>query len=389
MPSVSRRLTKSAVEALGPSQTLWDGEIKGLAVRCQRRDRVFVLKYRSGGRQRWLTIGKHGSPWTVELARREARRLLGLIASGNDPMERKAEAPSDPTLSELAERFMEEHVRPKKKGRTAAEYKRLIEHVIAPELGHAKISSITHDHILRLHTKLKSTPYQANRSVALLSKMFNWSGRRHAQNPCDGVEHFVEIKRRRYLSSLEFARLAQTLQRAERENTLSPAALAALNLILLTGARVSEILTLKWDHVNFERLCLELPDSKTGAKTIHLSRPAMSLLRQIGRAQGNPYVVVGQRSGSHLVNLAKPWNIIRSRAELGDLRLHDLRHSFASVGAGIGLGLHTIGALLGHTQPGTTARYAHLASDPVKAANELIGERILELMSPQPDPRSS
>jgi integrase len=371
-----RKITKAAVDALSPGDLAWDAEVKGFGVRCQRRDRVYMVKYRSQGRQRWYTIGKHGSPWTPELARREAKRILGLVAEGKDPADKKQKDRSAPTVSALADRFLEEHVEAKSKDRTYTEYQRLIERIVKPELGRLKVEEVRQSDIERLHLKYKATPYQANRLVALLSKMFNWSGRRGERNPCVGVERFTEQKRRRYLSSAELARLGAALAKAEEERLTSPYVVAAIRLLVFTGARLTEILTLRWDHVDLERGFLNLPDSKTGAKTIYLNAAAKRLLATLPRLQDNPFVVPGERQGRHLVNLEKPWRKIREMAQIPDLRLHDLRHSFASVGAGAGLGLPVIGALLGHAQAATTARYAHLASDPLQQAADLIGDRL-------------
>jgi integrase len=203
-------------------------------------------------------------------------------------------------------------------------------------------------------------------------------------NPCVGIERFAEEKRKRYLSASELKRLGGALREAEARNLISPFSLAAIRLLLFTGARLSEILTLRWTEVDQERACLQLRDSKTGAKTIHLSRAALEVLENLPRTSGNPFVICGQRDGSHLVNLQKAWRVVRELAGLGDLRLHDLRHSFASIGVGEGLGLPLLGGLLGHTQPATTARYAHLANDPLKTANELIGTRLSELLGADP-----
>lgn len=383
MPEL-KRITKAAVEAIAPGQTLWDVELKGFAARCQRRDRVYVLKYRMHGQQRWFTIGKHGSPWTAELARREAKRLLGLIASGQDPAVKKAADRSAPTVAELADTFLAEHVAAKNKGSTYAEYLRLVERLVKPHLGRRRAEEVTHDEVRKLHVRFRATPYQANRLLALLSKMFSWSGQRGERNPCAGIERFREEKRKRYLSPAELRRLGDALA-ASTGNGVSIHALSAMRLLLLTGARLSEILTLKWEYLDRERGCLRLPDSKTGAKEIHLNGPALAVIDALPRDIGNPYVIVGQRSGTHLVNLEKPWQQVRARAGLNDVRLHDLRHSFASVGAGAGLGLPMIGGLLGHTQAATTARYAHLAADPLRAANDLIGLQIASLMEPEVD----
>src|ERR671912_646541 len=376
-----RKLSKSVVDALSAGQLVWDAEVKGFGLRCQRRDRVYVLKFRAQGRQRWYTIGKHGSPWTPELARREAKRILGLVADGKDPADRKQKDRSAPTISALADRFLEEHVEAKSKDRTFTEYQRLIERIVKPELGRLKVEEVRSSDIERLHLKFRATPYQANRLVALLSKMFNWSGRRGERNPCVGVERFAEQKRRRYLSSAELARLGAALVRAEEERLTSPYVVAAVRLLVFTGARLTEILTLRWDHVDLERGFLNLADSKTGAKTIYLNVAAKRLLTTLPCLDGNPFVVPGERQGRHLVNREKPWRKIRLLAQLPDVRLHDLRHSFASIGAGAGLGLPVIGALLGHAQAATTARYAHLASDPLQQAANLIGNKLAAAMN--------
>jgi integrase len=380
MAEPATKITKAAVDRLTPGDLVWDAEIRGFGVRCQRRDRVYMVKYRSQGRQRWFTIGKHGSPWTPELARREAKRILGLVAEGKDPADKKQKDRSAPTVDALADRFLEEHVEAKSKDRTSTEYKRLVERIVKPELGRLKVDEVRSSDIEKLHLKYRATPYQANRLVALLSKMFNWSGRRGERNPCVGIERFAEQKRRRYLSSAELARLGAALTRAEEEELTSPYVIAAIRLLVFTGARLTEILTRRWDHVDLERGFLNLADSKTGAKTIYLNVAAKRLLTTLPRLDGNPFVVPGERQGRHLVNLEKPWRKIRGLAHLPDVRLHDLRHSFASIGAGAGLGLPVIGTLLGHAQAATTARYAHLASDPLQQAADLIGKALEQAM---------
>jgi hypothetical protein len=178
-----RKISKAVVDRLGPGEISWDAEVKGFGVRCQSRDRVYVLKYRSQGRQRWYTIGKQGSPWTPELARREAKRVLGLVAEGKDPADSKRRDRSAPTIKALAGQFVEDHVSAKSKDRTLTEYKRLIARIVEPEIGALKVDEVRPRDIERLHLKYRATPYQANRLLALLSKMFNWSGRRGEKNP--------------------------------------------------------------------------------------------------------------------------------------------------------------------------------------------------------------
>lgn len=190
----------------------------------------------------------------------------------------------------------------------------------------------------------------------------------------------------RFLSVDELARLGDALQEAERTKTELPSAIVAIRLLLLTGCRFSEIVTLRWDEVDLERKCLRLSDSKTGAKTVHLSEPAIEALESVDRQPGGPFVIAGAKPGSHLVNLRKPWCRIRAMAGLDDVRIHDLRHSFASVAVAGGLSLPMIGALLGHSQPATTQRYAHLAADPLRQATNLVGTRIVSSMRGQAKP---
>jgi integrase len=215
--------------------------------------------------------------------------------------------------------------------------------------------------------------------------MFNlaerWGLRSDGSNPCRHVEKFKEKKRERFLSSEELSRLGNVLAKAEQGGKELPSVIMAIRLLILTGARLSEILGLRWEWVDFEQGCLRLPDSKTGAKLIPLSRPAYEILENAPRLVGNPFVIPGAKEGEHLVNLNKPWRRIRKLAGLKNVRLHDLRHSFASVAASSGMGLPMIGALLGHKEVATTQRYAHLANDPLKAAADMVAEKITEAMN--------
>jgi integrase len=225
---------------------------------------------------------------------------------------------------------------------------------------------------------MRGTPFQANRVVALLSKMLSlaerWGLRPDGSNPTRHVERFREKARQRYLSEAELARLGDALAESESMDLDSIEAVAAIRLLLFTGARMGEILTLRWDDVDLERRCLRLPDSKTGAKLIQLNAPALEVLASL--KQRSEWVLPGKDPKKRYVNLAKPWARISQRAELDDVRVHDLRHSFAAVGAGAGGSLLVIGGLLGHKSAATTARYAHLSVDPLRAANEVIGSRI-------------
>jgi integrase len=385
------KITKRSVDALkaaadGAEAVLWDSELKGFGCRVQRGGaKSYVLHYRAGtGRGaslRKLTIGRHGSPWTPETARREARRLLGIIEDGADPAADKMARREAPTIAELAERFLAEHAEAKRKGSTAAEYRRLLDRIILPALGKRKVADVTRADMMKLHHANRAAPYQANRVLAVLSKMFNlaerWGLRPDGSNPCRHVEKFAERKRERMLSPTELARLGDALAADEG----SPYAVAAVKLLVFTGARLGEVLGLRWEWIDFERGEARLPDSKTGAKTLHLPPPALAVLAELPRLDGNPYVIAGAKPGAALVNLEKPWRAIRQPAKLDDVRLHDLRHAFASVAASSGMGLPIIGKMLGHSQPATTARYAHLASDPVKAAAAAVAGKIAAAMA--------
>ena len=364
---------------------LWDSEIKGFGARCRPSGaKDYVLKMRVGGRQRWITIGRHGSPWTPQTARDEALRLLAVRAAGGDPASDRDRHKAGSTVADLGARFLNEYVAGHCKPRTAEEYHRAVDRCINPVLGKHRVSDLSRVDVSALHHKLCDRPYQANRCLAVLSKMMNlaeqWELRPDGSNPTKHVRKYKEIKRERYLRMEELQRLGQTLGEAQTTGTESPFALAAIALLILTGARLTEILTLRWTEVDLARQVLRLPDLKTGAKTIYLSDAATDLLRTVPRIAGNPYVIAGNKTGARLVNLQKPWRRIHAFAGLDDVRIHDLRHSFASVAAGAGLSLPVIGKLLGHSQPITTARYAHLAADPVRTASNVVGSAIAAAM---------
>ena len=384
------KITKRSVDALKPRMNgaeamLWDTEVKGFGCRVQRGgSKSYIVHYRVGsGRSaplRKLTIGKHGAPWTPETARKEARRLLGTVEGGADPAADKIARKEAPTIADLAERFLAEHAEAKRKASTAVEYRRLLDRIILPALGKRKVTDIDRRDVGKLHHGVRNTPYQANRILAVLSKMFNlaeqWGLRPDGSNPCRHVEKFGERKRERMLSPAELARLGDALGSCEG----SPYAVAAVKLLVFTGARLGEVLGLRWDWIDIERGEALLPDSKSGAKTLHLPPPALAVLTELPRQNGNPHVIVGHKTGAAMVNLEKPWRAIRAIADLDDVRLHDLRHAFASVAASSGMGLPIIGKMLGHTQAATTHRYAHLASDPVKAAAAVVAGKIAAAM---------
>ena len=380
------KITKRSVDALRPGPdgreaVIWDAEVKGFGVRAQRGgSKSYIVHYRAGpGRGaplRKVTIGKHGSPWTAEAARREARRLLGLVEGGADPAASKVARREAPTIADVVERFHAEHAQAKRKASTARLYRVLLDRIILPAFGKRKVADITRADVAKFHHENRAAPYQANLTLAILSKMFSlaelWGLRPDGSNPCRHIEKFRERKRERMLSADELARLGDALARFDG----SPYAVAAVKLLVFTGARLGEVLGLRWEWIDFERGEARLPDSKSGAKTLHLPPPALALLADLPRLEGNPHVIVGHKTGAAMVDIQTPWQAIRGAAGLDDVRLHDLRHAFASVAVSSGMGLPIIGKILGHTQAATTARYAHLASDPVKAAAAAVASKI-------------
>ncbi len=388
------KLTKKALDkakAAHRDAFLWDSELHGFGVKITPAgSKVYILQYRMGGRlapSRRYTIGKHGV-WTPETARQEAKRLLGLIAIGTDPGVVKVATKEILTVKALAERYLAEHARPKKKARSVAEDERNLRLHVLPRLGSRRLDTITRADVAKLHHELGATPIAANRVLALLTTIFNkaekWGLRPDGSNPCRHIDKDKETRRQRVLSFDELKRLGAELTKADLNGRMPRGAITALLLLIFLGARKSEVLELQWKDVDYQHGSLWLGDSKTGQRAVHLNAPAIKLLRSLPRVEGNPYVLPGHRTGKHLVNIKDPWGHIRKAAKLEDVRIHDLRHSFASVGAGAGLGLPIIGGLLGHTQAATTQRYAHLAADPLKQATELIGDRLARAMQLEP-----
>jgi len=379
----TQRLTKRIVDAALPSQKdlyVWDSSLTGFGLKVTPTGRkVYLIQYRIGKRTRRVTLGVHGSI-TTEEARQKAKVQLGGVAAGIDPAAERDKAKSEFSIEDVFNHFEASHVKVHLKPETVKDYRRVFEQHIFPRFKHISVRNISKQDILRLHHDMRMTPYRANRTRAKMSKFFNWCEeygyRKEFTNPTRFVKKYKERPRHRYLSTEEQERLGKALNQAEETQLASSYAVNAIRLLSLTGARLREITHLKWEYVNFERGTLELPDSKTGRKTIYLSAAAKDIIAQIPRQADNPYVICGIVQGGPLINLQKPWSRIRKIADLEDVRMHDLRHTFASVAAMGGMSLPMIGALLGHSQPQTTARYAHFAANPLLEAAEKIGQKI-------------
>jgi integrase len=409
------KITKRAVDGLAPAgdaeAVLWDTEVKGFGIRARSGGaKSYILHYRAGtGRGaalRKLTIGKHGSPWTPEMARAEAKRLLAEVAAGRDPATARHEAREAANFGELVDLYLAEGTT-HKKGSTLKADRGRIEHHLRPLLGKLRADRLGRADIERMRNAVatgktaekvesgekrrpgsiaKGGKGVAAQCVALVSTIFSFAVERGlcADNPARGVKKAPVRKVERFLAEEEIARLAEALE-AEAQRSGNPYPPAAIKLLLLTGCRRGEIVNLRWEHVDFERGCLRLPDSKTGAKVVYLNAPARALLQELPRIADNSRVIPGMRADSGSAAIDNAWSRVRTTAGLPDVRLHDLRHSFASVGAAGGLSLPIIGALLGHKHATTTARYAHLSADPLRAANDAVGARIAAAMSRKAD----
>lgn len=420
------KLTKIVVTDLKPGDkpyVAWCGKEAGFGVSVRPTgSKSFIAQYDFGGRRgvtRRVTIGKFGKPWTVDQARTEAEAILNDAKRGIDFAETKAKRKAELTVAELCDEYLEEGCEHKKSTTVKNDKGRIERHIKQHSLGGMKISDVRSFHIekfLRDVAKGKTAADSnddhslqpkkrgriivtggkgaATRTVRLLGGIFTYALKRNyiSENPRKGVEVYADKKGKRYLSPDEFSRLGEAMQLAETEGlpwkfnegaqskhrpkdsknqreVISPYAIAAIRLLMLTGCRLSEILKLRWNEVNFERGLLELSDSKTGAKDVLLGAAALKLLADLPRVEGNPHVIVGEVEGKPRSDLKRPWKRIVSYAGLDatqdrpSLRIHDLRHSFASVGVASGMSLPIVGKLLGHASTITTQRYAHIAEN--------------------------
>lgn len=417
---MKQKLTKRTVDAIkasGRPELVWDTELKGFGLSVSRTGaKSFVVQYRTGGGRsgiaRRLSIGRYGA-LTVEEARAIAKKALGGVAKGEDPAGERQKQRRAARLSELVERYVES-LDGKKKPTTAAEYARILKIYVVPALGSRKVAEVGPGDVDRLHRQMKATPAQANRTLAVLSAMLTWatkSGLRDPAlpNPCVMVEWYPEKARERFLSTSELRRLGDALIKAETAGLApapnrrrkpksaktakhkpksadkpipaDPLQVAAIRLLMLTGARRNEILNLRWDEVDLERGILTLGDSKTGRSVRPIGAPAVQLLASLPRS--GDFVLPGRFGERPIEGLRRLWDAVRHEADLPEVRLHDLRHTMASVAAGEGQSLLIIGKVLGHKRAATTQRYAHLADDPVKAAADKTAGTIASLLGPR------
>ena len=356
----------------------WDLDLPGFGVRVYPSGRkVYVVQSRGPAGPRRVVLGRHGE-LTADGARRKAVAVIDRIKRGEDPL--PPPAPLAPTVADLARRYMEAHVAVNCNAHTAGIYRGSLDNHILPALGAMPIATVKRSHAAELHFALRGTPRAANRALMVLSKMFRlaeaWGLAPEGSNPCRFVVKYKERPRERFLTPEEYRRLGRTLDGAQARGAIWRQAASALRLLMLTGCRLNEILTLRWDDVDRTAGELRLRDGKTGARMVPLTPMAVKVLGSIARVPGNPWVIVGAKPGAHLPSLAVYWSWVREHAGLEDVRIHDLRHSYASRALALGEGLTMIGRLLGHTDVESTARYAHLAQDAEKVSAAKVGASI-------------
>ena len=384
-----RTLSKRVVDRLsvnGKDAVFWDRDLAGFGVRVYPSGKkVFVVQTRAFGRSKRVTLGTHGDI-TTEIARRDATEVIARIKKGQPAVRAEPEPTPDPTVADLAERYQREYVEMHCKPATISHYRLMLRKHIVPALGERLVADVEHKDILAFHNKLHCMPTVANRAADILVKMFNladaWGWRPSGANPCRGVSRFKVEKHERFLTREELYRLGQALRAAPAERLASTHAAAAIRLLVLTGCRRNEILGLRWDDLNFETGEMRLRDSKTGARMVPLPPKSAEVFAGLSRTPDNPWVIPGRKKGTRLVNLNDSWNRIRERAGLDGVRLHDLRHTFASRALAVGESLPMIGDLLGHRKVNTTARYAHLARDSVRDSSAKVAADIGARIAP-------
>ena len=381
------KLTKRYVESIKPPSskdfTIWDSDLKGFGVVVMPSGRcTYVIQYRNAANtKKRLKLGVHGHI-TTEEARDLAKNRFASIAQGLDPAEEKKQVKTLSTLSDLAADYLERHA-PKKRIKSIKEDQNLLNNIILPALGESKVLYISRREIENLHLRLEKTPYQANRALSLLSKMFSlavsWGWR--ADNPTQGISRYQEEKRDRWLNDEELQRFWAILDQNHNHLTAY-----VFKFLLLTGARKGEALGATWDQFDLEKGLWTKPSHLTKQNKkefLPLSDKTLELLQTLKKfsRDNSPYLFPGRLDGEPLKEIKTFWNTAIKKAKLENVRIHDLRHTHASHLISSGLSLGIVGKLLGHTQASTTQRYAHLADEPLRKATEVFGSKVNRITS--------
>ncbi len=383
MPNITKRFVESITPDSHKLSQYWDTSLKGFGVIVLPSGRrTYCIQYRNQHRVlKRLKIGVHGQV-TTEEARALARKHLASITHGEDPAQNKKQIQELFGMQDLARDYIERHAQ-KKREKSLKEDNKLLKNIIMPSLGSLKVANVSRRDVEGLHLRLKDTPYQANRVVALLSKMFalavSWGWR--LDNPAQGIEKYQEEKRDRWLNDEELQRLWSVLDK-HSDNLTS----YVFKFLLLTGARKGEALQATWDQFDLEKGLWTKPSHLTKQKKkehLPLSDKALLLLETLKKrnVEASPYLFPGRKAGEPLKEVKKFWSTVLKEAKLENVRIHDLRHTHASHLVSSGLSLSIVGKLLGHTQASTTQRYAHLADEPLRKATDIFGKKVDQLMS--------
>ena len=378
------KLTNRTIEDLKPNQKnyiVWDSQVKGLGIRINSSGKkTFILKYRLGhGRKakvRKPLIGVYGVVRT-EQARLISREWLLKSSKGIDPCKQKKDSI---TIKEFSNQYIEQYAVNRKKKSSVKEDRRLIRTRLLPNFGSIRVNELMKEDVIKYYHSINHTPIIANRFLALFSCMMNlaekWGIRPMNTNPCKYIDRYPENKRDKYLTMEDLEKVGKAMQALKHQE--SHYALSAIKMIMVTGCRTGEILNAKWEYIDFHESKLNLPDSKTGARTIHLSPSAIDILNSLPRHAG--YVFRSPRQNKRLTTLRCLWKKICKLTELKDFRLHDLRHTYASFAVSGGFSLPIIAKMLGHADIKTTERYAHLHQDPVNKAIDDVSLKIKKVM---------
>lgn len=377
------------IESTDKRQVFFDDDFTGFALRVSPSGRkTFYLSYRAGkGRgaeKKWFMLGTYPQ-MTVEQAREKAKAVAAKVHQGEDPAQTLKEDKAAMLMKDALPKFLEDHAA-KLKPKSAELYRCIVEKYLLPAMGQIKVKAITRGHIAKLHKDMEEKPYMANRTVQIASVFFNWcedSGyRERASNPCQRIKRYEEQLRKIFMGEPELSLLGDAITKMEGTLRINPLAAAAVRLLLLTGARLMEVLSLRWEYIDFEKGVAFLPDSKTGFKTLQFSAPALAVLEGLPRF--SEWIFPADSASGHMMGLQKPWAALMKEAGLSGWRIHDLRHAFASAMVNSGASLPIVGKILGHNNVATTARYAHLQENPARKAAEDAAAKIAKALHTKP-----
>jgi integrase len=378
--ALSNKLVKTLTRPQQGNRIVYDTQIPGFGVRLTAGGAIsFVLNYYIHGRERRLTVGKYPE-WSVIAARNRALELRKKISDGIDPLVERENDRTQLTMNDLCIEYMEHHALVHKRPHSVRDDRQMIVAIIGPRIGTLQLSAVNRLSVEKLHASLKTTPYLANRVLALLSKMFslaiewNWV----SINPAQRIPRFHEDRRERWLQPEELQRFVEALDGYQNQNVAD-----AFRLLQPTGSRKSEVLSATWAMFDLEQGLWTKPSSHTKQKKIEhipLSTQALQLLVKMREQRETAFLFPGL-NGKPRTTIRQAWSQICKAADLANVRVHDLRHSYASYLVSKGVSLHVVGKLLGHTQPQTTERYSHVAHQSLRDASNIFGAVFQSLSS--------